>query len=129
MSETIRNKNHYTYMSAYSDIYNIWGYPRPVGLIPKECCCNVDVDVDVEAIKEAVIEAIGSTCCSCDYISEKIDEAKEEVIETVKENGCRCNDDECGCCPCCCSCGIEVLDGCGDVIDLNTLVGNPCCCN
>lgn len=114
-------------MSALGDLYNIWGYPRPVGLIPRECCGGVDVS----AIADAVIDAIGGAACDCACLSEKIDEAKEEIIETVKENCCHCHDDDGdggGCNPCDNSCGIEIYEGDGTSVDLNELVGNHCFC-
>lgn len=110
-------------MSAYTDIYNIWGYPRPVKLVPKTCGC----DVDIAAIRDAVIGAIGSSMCSCACINDKIEEAKNEVINTVKETCCQCgsNDD-----PCSGLCGIEVYED-GGMIDLNEIIknGGCLCCN
>lgn len=131
-------------MSALGDMYNYWGYPRPVGLDAGKCCCNSEGGCDTDAIIGAVVEAIGEieTGCSCEEIDRKIEAAKEEIIRE-----CKC---DCGCqpepqptpspCPCCDMCGAIQQAACdicdhidgrfdsanieGNFINLNELVSN-----
>ena len=104
--------------------YHTWGYPRPVGLVPKGCGCSCEIDTN--AIKNAVMEAIGEAhCCDCATISQKIDTAKQEVIEEVKKIECKCGG--CGCDDN--MCGIEVLPDGTETVNLNDLVGHCYCHN
>ena len=125
-------------MSALGDMYNIWGYPLPVGIDAGKCCCDCG-SCDTGAIIDAVVDAIDDidTGCSCDEIDRKIEAAKQEIIRECKCkcDGCRpCPDPEptptppCPCHPCepchlCCGKQIEQA-ACGICAHMDTLFEN-----